>query len=58
MEPNKTAVGSEEGLSPPQRANTTAGDQRPPDDPTPRYPFPIVGIGASAGGLEAFRQLL
>jgi two-component system, chemotaxis family, CheB/CheR fusion protein len=25
---------------------------------TPRYPFPIVGIGASAGGLEAFRRLL
>ncbi|HWP69974.1 MAG TPA: chemotaxis protein CheB, partial [Gemmatimonadaceae bacterium] len=21
-------------------------------------PFPVVGIGASAGGLEAFRQLL
>jgi two-component system, chemotaxis family, CheB/CheR fusion protein len=25
---------------------------------TPRHPFPIVGIGASAGGLEAFRRLL
>jgi two-component system CheB/CheR fusion protein len=25
---------------------------------SPRNPFPIVGIGASAGGLEAFRQLL
>jgi chemotaxis response regulator CheB len=24
----------------------------------PRAPFPIVGIGASAGGLEAFTQLL
>lgn len=24
----------------------------------PQIPFPIVGIGASAGGLEAFRQLL
>jgi two-component system CheB/CheR fusion protein len=24
----------------------------------PQNPFPIVGIGASAGGLEAFRQLL
>ena len=26
--------------------------------PSPRSPCPIVGIGASAGGLEAFRQLL
>lgn len=29
-----------------------------PDGPTSRNPFPIVGIGASAGGLEAFRRLL
>ena len=29
-----------------------------PDNPTPSAPFPIVGIGASAGGLEAFTQLL
>ena len=31
------------------------------DDPSPRQatkPFPIVGIGASAGGLEAFTQIL
>ena len=31
------------------------------DDPSPRQtdkPFPIVGIGASAGGLEAFTQVL
>ena len=31
------------------------------DDPSPRQatrPFPIVGVGASAGGLEAFTQLL
>src|SRR5437867_3735359 len=26
--------------------------------PRGQAPFPIVGIGASAGGLEAFRQLL
>jgi two-component system CheB/CheR fusion protein len=26
--------------------------------PTPNHAFPIVGIGASAGGLEAFTQLL
>src|SRR5215472_6176227 len=25
---------------------------------TPRLPFPVVGVGASAGGLEAFMQLL
>ena len=27
-------------------------------DPTEQAPFPVVGIGASAGGLEAFSQLL
>src|SRR5205807_4241755 len=26
--------------------------------PTKRAPFPIVGVGASAGGLEAFTQLI
>ncbi|MEA2701107.1 MAG: two-component system, chemotaxis family, CheB/CheR fusion protein [Myxococcales bacterium] len=26
--------------------------------PCPSYPFPIVGIGASAGGLDAFTQVL
>jgi two-component system CheB/CheR fusion protein len=31
---------------------------QPPEAPRPQPPFPIVGIGASAGGLEAFRQLL
>ena len=32
-----------------------------PSDPSPQKthtPFPIVGIGASAGGLEALQQLL
>ncbi len=29
-----------------------------PSEPSERAPFPIVGIGASAGGLEAFSQLL
>ncbi len=29
-----------------------------PSGPSEKIPFPIVGIGASAGGLEAFSQLL
>ena len=28
------------------------------DERTPEVSFPIVGVGASAGGLEAFTQLL
>ena len=28
------------------------------DEPDAHVSFPVVGIGASAGGLEAFRQLL
>ena len=32
--------------------------QSDPDEPPPHSPFPIVGVGASAGGLEAFSQLL
>jgi two-component system CheB/CheR fusion protein len=31
---------------------------KPPSDSSQREPFPIVGVGASAGGLEAFRRLL
>ena len=31
---------------------------RSPEDQVPSGAFPIVGIGASAGGLEAFRQFL
>ena len=33
---------------------------QPPPGPEPPKadPFPIVGIGASAGGLEAFKELL
>jgi two-component system CheB/CheR fusion protein len=30
----------------------------PPEEQRPSNPFPIVGIGASAGGLEAFTELL
>src|SRR5205823_240861 len=29
-----------------------------PDAPAPGLPFPVVGVGASAGGLEAFLELL
>ena len=31
-----------------------------PSDETraPRLPFPVVGVGASAGGLEAYTELL
>src|SRR5713101_5577672 len=32
--------------------------QRPEPQPSKRALFPIVGVGASAGGLEAFTQLL
>jgi two-component system CheB/CheR fusion protein len=37
-----------------------AGVEQPSEAPPPRdvLPFPIVGIGASAGGLEAFREML
>jgi two-component system CheB/CheR fusion protein len=39
-------------------ANRT-GASRPPEQSTaPAGWFPVVGVGASAGGLEAFRQLL
>ncbi|MBC8647577.1 MAG: chemotaxis protein CheR, partial [Thermoanaerobaculia bacterium] len=33
-------------------------DSRPPQAPAEGNRFPIVGVGASAGGLEAFTQLL
>jgi two-component system, chemotaxis family, CheB/CheR fusion protein len=35
-----------------------AEDQGEPQVPPPQIAFPIVGVGASAGGLDAFRQLL
>ena len=34
------------------------GSLGPIGDPPAHSPFPIVGIGASAGGLEAFTQLI
>ncbi len=39
-----------------RRAPSTS--RHPSATATPRKLFPIVGVGASAGGLEAFRQLL
>jgi two-component system, chemotaxis family, CheB/CheR fusion protein len=41
---------------PPPRAKGSSAEDTPPA--SPQKLFPIVGIGASAGGLEAFRQLL
>ncbi|MEO6196095.1 MAG: chemotaxis protein CheB [Thermoanaerobaculia bacterium] len=41
---------------PPPRPKRSSAEDTPP--PSPQKLFPIVGIGASAGGLEAFRQLL
>jgi two-component system CheB/CheR fusion protein len=38
-------------------AKETASEHRPEPD-APATPFPIVGVGASAGGLEAFTALL
>ena len=51
---------------PPPRSKRSAAQDTPPQSPaqpepagdSPQKFFPIVGIGASAGGLEAFRQLL
>src|SRR5512145_1826903 len=39
-----------DSADPPQNARV--------NEPDGHSPFPIVGIGASAGGLEAFQQLL
>src|SRR5258707_12179093 len=40
------------------KAKTRSVHQRPQRQPSRRALFPIVGVGASAGGLEAFTQLL
>src|SRR5947209_13641817 len=43
----------------PNKQSPTAVKTTPSDSSPPRgNPFPVVGIGASAGGLEAFGQLL
>jgi two-component system CheB/CheR fusion protein len=46
--------------APPQVANPVRKGSQPPPrpEPTGADSFPIAGIGASAGGLEAFRELL
>ena len=41
----------------PRRLHAVRAAAKGPDPAAPD-PFPIVGVGASAGGLEAFRQLL
>src|SRR5262245_47342364 len=33
-------------------------DAQPPDAPPAGPPFPVVGVGASAGGLESFTEVL
>lgn len=38
--------------------DTTTTDTVPPSTPSGNPSFPIVGIGASAGGLEAFTEIL
>jgi two-component system CheB/CheR fusion protein len=43
---------------PPRRKNTTAAARPPVTVPRPAPDFGIVGVGASAGGFEAFTQLL
>jgi two-component system, chemotaxis family, CheB/CheR fusion protein len=50
-----TKTGSDQGDQPPPRAEAAAS---PLEEATGKPHFPIVGVGASAGGLEAFTQLL
>jgi two-component system CheB/CheR fusion protein len=38
--------------------STTAPSLPSPDDEQPGLPFPVVGVGGSAGGLEAYTELL
>ena len=42
----------------PDQTDKSPEELVPSDERTPAAPFPIVGIGASAGGLEALTQLL
>src|SRR5438128_2176813 len=42
----------------PAKANSYPVQKREEPEQSRRAPFPIVGVGASAGGLEAFTQLL
>ena len=49
-----------EPRAPDENAGQEAGRRDPAEaaPPTPSNQFPVVGVGASAGGLEAFSQLL
>lgn len=44
--------------SKPEKDSEDAPNEASLNEPDGYNPFPIVGIGASAGGLEAFKQLL
>jgi two-component system CheB/CheR fusion protein len=55
--------GKRSARKPPPRSSPGAAAQQSapaeaPSEPSGTTAFPIVGVGASAGGLEAFRQLL
>src|SRR5260370_20008682 len=56
-------TGGSTALSPhsspePQDFPATPGEDRLVDNVSSSHPFSIVGVGASAGGLEAFTELL
>ena len=44
--------------SPHSGPSISAKDETPPEEAPPNCPFPIVGVGASAGGLDAFTRFL
>src|SRR5690242_17873382 len=48
----------ETGQSPSSEKDPAAAEPQRTDERKPYNPFPIVGVGASAGGVEAFTQLL
>src|SRR5207247_2037398 len=41
-----------------KRASGSRGPDRPTNEDARRSPFPIVGVGASAGGFDAFKRFL
>ncbi len=55
---SKNASKKKKGKSIQQPVKSAKSRTAPASDPTRRAPFPIVAIGASAGGLEAFSNLL
>src|SRR5436853_2066674 len=50
--PRLDALGPQPGQEPNRQAQPVDAEQ------PPRLPFPVVGVGASAGGLEAFSEFL